>query len=394
MTAIAWLLIGAPFVLAAYAYILYPALLWTLSAVRKRAHPQAGSDDDRGLPLVSVSLPVYNEASQIRAVITSLLQLDYPREKVQIVVVSDASSDGTDDIVREFADQGVELLRLPARLGKTAAENAAAPHLRGEIVVNTDASIRILPDALRPLIASFHDPSVGVASGRDISVGSADTAAGNPSEAGYVGYEMWVRHLETRVGSIIGASGCFYAIRKDLHQKPLPAHLSRDFGAALHAREFGYRATSVAKAVCLVPRTTSLHREYNRKVRTISRGMETLLYKRKLLNPFRYGAFSWMLFSHKVCRWLLPVAAIPAIIGLALFVPSSVAARWLLAAAVAALAFSWIAWRRPSMSLPRPLQLLVALIVVHAATLHGLIKAIKGDQNAAWEPTRRETQLS
>src|SRR5690606_27846349 len=128
--------------------------------------------------------------------------------------------------------------------------------------------------------------------------------------SGYVGYEMWIRDLETRVAGIIGSSGCYYAIRPELHRLPLPEALSRDFSSALHAREHGYRAVSVPQATCAVPRGTSLKKEYRRKVRTITRGMQTLWYKRHLLDPVRYGSFAWMLWSHKICRWMLPWAAL------------------------------------------------------------------------------------
>src|SRR5207249_1884865 len=129
-------------------------------------------------------------------------------------------------------DRGVELLRLPERRGKTAAENAARAHLRGTIIVNTDASVRIALQALKPLVAAFADPTVGVASGRDVSVARVGAEA-NAGESTYVGYEMWVRDLETRVSGIVGASGCLYAIRAELHRQLVPEDLSRDFGAAL-----------------------------------------------------------------------------------------------------------------------------------------------------------------
>ena len=192
-----------------------------------------------------------------------------------------------------------------ARSGKTAAENAACARLRGEVVVNSDASIRLHPAAIRRLVARLADPDVGVASGRDVSVAVAETSA-NDVEAGYVQYEMRLRSLETRTGGIVGASGCCYAIRADLHRLPIPPDLSRDFSAPLTAREHGYRAVSVDDAVAFVPRTPSLRREYVRKVRTISRGMETLFRVRAMMDPVRYGAFAWKLISHKVCRWLVP----------------------------------------------------------------------------------------
>src|SRR5260370_35671777 len=199
-----------------------------------------------------------------------IVALGYPAERSQILVVSDASSDRTDEIVSRFADRGVELLRLPQREGKTAAENAARPHLTGEIIVSTDASVRIHPAAVTHLVAAFGDQSVGLASGRDVSVANLDTPA-NAGEQAYVGYEMWVRDLETTEHGIVGASGCLYAIRPGLHMGHVPDALSRDFAAALTTRQHGLRAVSVPDAICFVPRSASLRQEYRRKVRTITR---------------------------------------------------------------------------------------------------------------------------
>ncbi len=290
-----------------YTYFGYPLILWIIGRFTRRGMP---SGPPAEWPTVSISVPAYNEARQVRELIGSLLAIEYPRDRLQILIISDASSDGTDEIVQEYADRGIDLLRMPQRGGKTKAEAAAAEHLRGEIVVNTDASIRIRPDAIKALVSVFRDPSIGLASGRDVSV-SPGQALDNLSESGYVGYEMAIRDLETRVAGIIGASGCFYAIRADLHRKPLPDALSRDFAAALHTIQAGYRAVSVPQAVCLVPRTTSLRAEYRRKVRTITRGMETLWHERIVLSPFHHPVFSWMLVSHKLCRWGLPRSARP-----------------------------------------------------------------------------------
>ncbi len=391
MREIGWILALSPFVVGLYAFVAYPALLGMLARVLRGKRPALPPPSQ--WPVVSISLPVYNEEIQIREVLESLLALEYPADRRQIMVISDASSDRTDAIAEEYRDRGVELLRLPQRAGKTAAENAAAPHLSGEIIVNTDASIRIRPDALRHLVANFTDPEVGVASGRDISVAST-LRDRNVGEAGYVSYEMRVRALETRVSGIIGASGCFYAVRAHLHREPLPAHLSRDFAAALIAREHGYRSLSVDAAVCLVPRTTSLKQEHRRKVRTMSRGIETLMHKRHLLNPFRFGWFAWMLFSHKVCRWLVPVAGVAGAVGLAILSIDSAWARWVLAAGLIGAALALAGWKWPTQSsVPRLMAFLAAAVSVQIATLTAILRALHGDQNAAWEPTRREVEM-
>lgn len=386
MNTVALVLVLLPFGFFVYSYLLYPALLWTLGRLR-RARP--GWKDPAEWPTVSISLPAYNEERSIRRTLETLLAIDYPDDRRQILVISDASTDGTDDIVREYADRGVSLLRLTTRGGKTAAENAAGPHLTGEIIINTDATIRILPNAVRPLVRVFQDPTIGVASGRDLSVGDVTTEA-NEGESGYVGYEMAVRALETRLGGIIGASGCFYAIRRHLHTSLFPEALSRDFAAALISREHGYRAVSVDEAVCLVPRSGSIHSEFKRKIRTMARGLDTLWYKRHLMNPLAYGAFAWKLISHKLCRWLVFLTLPGALVGLGILALSSPMARVLLGVALLGVVVGPLAMRAADRgAVPRLVSVCAFVFATNLAGVLAWIKAIRGERNPIWEPTRR-----
>jgi len=378
--------LGGSLALWVYAYLGYPAILKVLSVFRRSTvlpdHPAAW-------PRISITLPVYNEAAVIAGTLEQILEVEYPGP-CQVLVVSDASTDGTDDIVRRFMARGVDLLRVPHRQGKTAAENAARPYLTGDVIVNTDASVRIHPEAVRNLVAALADPSIGVASGRDVSVASQDARA-NPGEHAYTGYEMWVRDLETRVLGIVGASGCLYAIRRDLHMHVTPEGLSRDFGAALVAREHGLRAVSVASAICYVPRSASLRREYQRKVRTMARGLRTLWHKRALLDPRRHGLFAWMLWSHKLCRWVAPWTVILVAAALAPLAPGHWwAAVTLALGGAAALVTAIIGWlwpegRRP----PRLIALPAYAVSGNIAALHAWIRALGKQGTALWEPTRR-----
>jgi len=387
MTVFARWLFGLSVALVAYAYAGYPLLLWLLTVLRRRRAAPSGDGD---WPLVSFSLPAYNEEASIAATLERLLDVDYPADRREILVISDASTDRTDAIVRGFASRGVELLRMPERKGKTAAENAARERLRGEIVVNTDASVRIHRDGLKPLIRQFADPAVGLASGRDVSVTRVEGDI-NVGESGYVGYEMWVRDLETRVGSIVGASGCFYAIRKPLHMVPVPEALSRDFAAALVTHEHGYRAVSVSAAVCFVPRIASIRREYRRKVRTMTRGLGTLWFKRRLMNPFRHGLFAWSLLSHKLVRWLVPWALAAGCLALLLLAPRETWATLGLGAGLVVLILAAVGWWWPE-GRPAPRLAAVCAYFVSGmlAAMVAWTKALSGESHAVWEPTRRE----
>jgi cellulose synthase/poly-beta-1,6-N-acetylglucosamine synthase-like glycosyltransferase len=386
MILLASILVAAPVVCFAYAYVGYPLILWVLSRGRRPAMPLG---DPPEWPTITITVPSYNEEARLGATLESLLQLDYPADRRQILVISDASTDGTDEIARAFAPRGVELLRLPVRRGKTAAENAAGRVLRGDIVVNTDASIRILPPSLKALVRVFQDPTVGVASGRDVSAG-AEAVEANGAESGYVGYEMWVRSMETRLGGIVGASGCFYGFRRTIHDTSFPDELSRDFACALIAREHGFRAVSVDEAVCVVPRAASLTTEFRRKIRTMSRGIETLWYKRHLMNPARYGAFAAMLLSHKLARWLVYLTLPGALLGLLLlsteFRLAGVAlALVALGCALGVLGMRWPAGRR----VPALVAIPGFALASNLAGVLAWLRVLRREHSAQWEPTRR-----
>lgn len=385
MSGIALVLLSVPVVVGLYAYAGYPAILWLIARRRKLSPPATPAV----LPGVTVILPAYNEEAQIGGAIEALLDQDYPSDRLHIMVVSDASTDATDTIVRGYASRGVELLRMEERGGKTKAENQAAAFVQTEMVVNTDASIRFHPAAIRELMVAMSSPDVGVASGRDVSVSHVGELA-NTTEAGYVNYEMRVRALETRTGGIVGASGSGYAIRSVLHRIPVRDDLSRDFSAALIAQANDFRAVSVDSAICFVPRTPSLGREYRRKIRTIGRGMDTLLFYSALLDPRRHGLFAWKLISHKLCRWLVPLSMIPGVAGLALL---SLAHVWAqvalggvaLAGALAGLGGIWPA-NRP---MPRLISVVAFGVSANLAVLVAIVRVLAGGRDYIWEPTRR-----
>jgi hypothetical protein len=365
--------------LVSYTFVGYPFLLLLLAPRRRRGRPQGIPE----WPSISVTLTTHNGAAQLAATLNALLDEPYPGPR-QILVVSDGSTDETIQVVARFADRGVDLLHLPERVGKTEAENRAFDRLTGEIIINTDASVIVRTGAITALVEAFADPSIGVASSRDLSIEQGRRNA--QGEQGYVGYEMWLRDLETAAGGIVGASGSLYAIRAALHRRRLPGYLSRDFGSVLHAREKGFRAVSVPGAVCLVARSAGGPDEYRRKVRTMARGLATLGAHRHLLDPFRYGRFAWMLSSHKLLRW-----AIPPVLG-------AVAVAWLfpgtgtgwtrgivlVGTAVAAVGRWW-----PWGVAPRIVAIPAYAAGAVLAGIEAWWVALTGGAQSVWEPTRR-----
>jgi cellulose synthase/poly-beta-1,6-N-acetylglucosamine synthase-like glycosyltransferase len=375
-----------------YAFLAYPALLWVAGQFTRTRRPQPQGSAAEDLPEVSISLPVFNEEGQVASLIRNLLDLEYPSHRRQILIISDASTDSTDEIVKGFASQGVELLRLEERGGKGIGENAAIPLLRGEIVVNTDASIRFPSGTLKKLVSAFADPPWAWLRAGTLaweSEGWKETRAtlGNPG--------MWATRWPSgpsrpRCLGSWALRGCCYAIRRELHAIEVPGHLSRDFAAALNTWERGYRPISVPEAICWVPRTSSIRSEYHRKVRTITRGMETLRFKKSLLNPLRFPVAAWMLLSHKIFRWALPWAAMLALLGLAVLAFSYPWAAGILALSTLFLALGWAGWaadgKRP---VPRLLSIPAFVMVGNLAAAMAFLRFLRGVQVPIWEPTRR-----
>lgn len=381
-----WVLIAAPVALGGYAFIGYPGIVWLWSRLRPA---YMLPPDPSEWPEISILIVAYNEERRLRRTLEHALATDYPADRLNVLVVSDASSDGTDDLVLNYGDPRVRLLRMPERSGKPAGENAAGAMLRGDIVVSIDASILIPRDSLKPLIRALLDPSVGLASGRDISIGD-EAREGNKAESSYVGLEMTLRHLETRVHSIVGASGCFYANRRHLQQVQLPNELARDFAAASVARAHGYRAVSVDEATCLVPRTPTLKAELRRKSRTMGRGLDTLVYLRGMMNPFKYGSYAFMMVSHKLVRWMLFPSLLGWLIGPLLVLGS---APWALiltlgmivGLVVARLVIVWPDNRRLPRLIALPGYVFISIVAGWMAWLH----LIRNEKSAMWEPTQR-----
>ena len=296
----------APMVLVAYTYVGYPLLLWIATRLRPRDPRKAAA-----LPSVSIIIAARNEADKIRRKIERSLALDYPSERLEIIVASDASDDGTDDIVREYAGRGVRLVRAPQRKGKEHAQGLALTAARGDVIVMTDAATLLETGALRSLVQNFADPSIGAVSSEDLLVDDA----GNPTAEGvYVKYEMWVRRLESRFHSLVGLSGSCFAIRRELCSR-WPDHLASDFMSALHAARAGYRAVADPSARGRFVAVTSTQAEMRRKVRTFLRGITVLMANLDLLRPLRYGRFAFQLASHKLLRFVAPLLLLAALIA-------------------------------------------------------------------------------
>ena len=292
----------ASIALVLYAYLGYPAALMALRLVRDRRVAKAAVQ-----PSVSFIITAYNEERRIREKLENTLGQAYPAACLEIIVASDCSTDRTDEIVGAHGDR-VRLVRAPERRGKEAAQRLAIAHATGEIFVFSDAATAIAPDAVRTIVANFADPDVGCVSSVDRFI---DPDGGISGEGAYVRYEMWLRELETRVYSLVGLSGSFFAVRR-LVCGAWAADRQSDFSTLLNTVRMGLRGVLDRDAVGYYRNIVDERSEHDRKVRTVVRGISVLASNLDLLNPLRRPLFAWQLASHKLCRWLVPFAMIGA----------------------------------------------------------------------------------
>ncbi|GIX49591.1 MAG: glycosyl transferase [Candidatus Tectimicrobiota bacterium] len=391
MEVLFWLCVG----LMAYAYFGYPLALLGLRLWRRQPVRKADIT-----PAVSLLIAAYNEEKDMRAKLDNALSLDYPQEKLQIIVASDCSTDKTDAIVQEYAARGVQLVRLPQRGGKTAALNAAVPHARGEILVFSDAATFYRADALRKLVRSFADPGVGCVSGDIIYTNDVQTLVGNGGSL-YWRYERWLRQLESDLGSVVGMAGCMYALRRALFRplgietppgkRSLSQSLDDDFLTPLRLRlEGGYRAVMESEALCYEKVAGGCREEFRMRRRVIARAITGLLYMRAVLNPLRFPLYAWQLVSHKVLRWLGPLWLLGA-----LFSSAALAAQPLYRGLLAAqlgfylCAVAGYLSEQQRLRTGRWLSVPLYFCVSNLAALAALGKVLGGRPDGVWTPIRR-----
>ncbi len=280
-------------------YVVYPVVLAILTKLYRR--PSVAGEST---PSVTFVISAYNEAGIIREKLENTLKLDYPREQLDIVVVSDASDDGTDEIVRSFEDRGVRLWRQEPRGGKSRGLSAFVPQANSDITLFSDANSMYEPDAMRLLTRHFADATVGYVVGRQEYKNDEESAVG-ASEGLYWRYELFIKQCESSVGSVVGADGAIYAIRTPLFS-PLRDDDINDLVNPLQIVSQGYRGVFEHRAVCYESTAEDYAGEFRRKVRIVNRSFRGLLRVPTAMNPFRVGRFALQVIVHKLIRWFVP----------------------------------------------------------------------------------------
>ena len=378
MTLAFWLGAAALF----YTYAGYPLLVWLAGRLRPREVRRGASE-----PAVSVVITAYNEERDLAAKLDNTLALDYPAEKLEVIIASDCSNDRTDEIARSYAVRGVRLHRQAERLGKTAAQNAAVELARGEVILFSDATTLYRRDVLRALVPNFADPTVGCVAGRLLYVDPAASAVGQGARS-YWGYETFIKMQESRACSLIGCSGCLYAVRRTAYV-PLYHEACSDFIIATKMVEQGLRAVFEPGAVCTEETNRRADKELRMRVRVIAQTYTDLWRHRAMLNPLRSGFYAVELFSHKVMRYAVPLFLFVVFASSLALAPRSLFYAALAAGQVLFYLTAVAGWLAERAGLRvRALALPHYFVLANAAVVLAFYKFARGERYARWEPIR------
>lgn len=282
-----------------YSYFIYPLLLKLLPA---QGASFKSAIEDQELPCMDLIVTAHNEEGRIQKKIDDCLAIDYPKEKLQIIIASDCSSDNTDDIVCEYEADGVHLVRADEHKGKEYAQLCAIRSTQSTLIVFSDVATSIEPNALRTLAGYFADTKVGAVSSEDRFISQDGSVVG---EGAYVKYEMWLRRQESVRAGLVGLSGSFFAARRKVCED-WDISAPSDFNTALNCAKAGYIAVSAPDVVGIYSDVKDPSLEYQRKLRTIIRGITAIYRHPEVLNPLAMGLFSFQVWGHKIFRWSTP----------------------------------------------------------------------------------------
>jgi len=370
-----------------YLFVGYPVLALTMGVVRQKRHRV----DDSFRPTVTFIISAYNEEKDIREKLENTCHLQYPKDKLEVLVISDASSDQTDAIVREYEHEGISLRRMAERGGKTVGLNAVVPSATGEFIVFSDANAIYQPDAIEKLVRNFCDPAIGCVTGDSQYINVEDSSAGK-SEKTYWDYDRLLKVKESRSGSMVGSDGAIFAIRKELYAPLRPEDIN-DFVLPLLIVSLGYRCIFEPEAVCEEGGTSHWREEFRRKIRVVNRSWAGLWRVKQLLNPFRYGWFAIQLFSHKLLRWLTPLFLFSLLVSSMSLISVSSFYLVMAFAQLGGYTIGILGMASEKLSNSNRLVSVGAyFLLVNAASVLGIIKGLRGNTITIWNPERQNEQ--
>jgi len=369
----------------AYVEFGYLVLLWLVARLRSTSVPESDSK-----PSVTLLIAAHNEAQVIGQKIENTLALSYPRDKLQVIVVSDGSEDGTAEITRTFSSGGIQIHAFPRRQGKVPALRAVEDQIRGDVVVFSDADSMYQPDAIDKLVRPFANPQVGAVSGHEVRHAAGAEGKG---EGLYCRIDNWIKALEGQVGSQVMVNGGFFAIRRHL-MPHVPDHLTHDGIVPPSLFLQGYRTAYASDALSFEAYSLDSREDWRRRIRTVLQAVQSYLYVPSAMNPLRTGFYALQIWSHRFFRWLVfPVLLILLLTNVLLIERSPLYAAMALCQVVCYL-FAAVGLildrfdRRPVM-----FYFPFYFLYLHAAAFLALVLALSGRTMTTWRPTKRHLSI-
>jgi len=370
-----------------YAYLGYPLLLWMISRLKLAGDPTKNGRSKCDSQKVSLLISAFNEEAVIEQKVVNSLSLDYPKDLLEIIVISDGSTDRTREIVEQYADKGIILRHYEGRIGKTECLNRTVPLAQGSILVFSDANSHYDRRAITELVKHFMDKKVGFVTGWTKYL-SEENGSSADSLGMYARIEFWTKTLESIVDSCVGADGAIFAIRKGLY-KPLHPYDINDFVIPLQINRQGYKGLLEKNAFCL-EKSAGGKGEFLRQVRITNRTIRAIFKNAGLLSPLRYGIFSFELFSHKICRFLVPFFLIMLMSANVILLRNG--AIYLILFTLQVFFYLSALLKNAGRNvkyLPGFISLFNTFVLVNAAVFWGWVTYLQGKTFTTWAPTQR-----
>jgi cellulose synthase/poly-beta-1,6-N-acetylglucosamine synthase-like glycosyltransferase len=368
--------------LCGYSYFLYPLILVLLPRRSLEQSPLDAVNEDLTLSLI---ITAHNEEHRIRDKLENTLEIGYPRDCLEIIIASDCSTDATDEIVASYAGKGIRLVRVDQRKGKEYAQLCAIREARGEILVFSDVATRIPEDALRIMVSRFACERVGALSSEDRFVSNDGRIAG---EGAYVKYEMWLRRLESERAGLVGLSGSFFAARPEVCRE-WDIHSPSDFNTAFNCSRQGMVAITCPEVHGIYRDVKDPVLEYQRKVRTVIRGITAVIRHPEVLNPFRTGLFAFQVWSHKIMRWAVPWSLLVLAISTLLLAGQGMVYQLALLAQLVFYGLALAGWISAAARSNTMVRIVFFFVQTNIALAHAMLSYLAGKRVTVWTPTQR-----
>lgn len=383
------------FLILVYTYLGYPVILFGLTLIKKHFFPKLNPTDPGYEPDICLFVTAYNEKDFIHQKVENSFQLDYPKDKVQYVWVTDGSDDGTPDLLKKY--EKLEVYHQPARKGKMHAMNRGMKFVKAPIVIFSDTNTLLNKEAVREIVACFSHPETGCVAGEKRIVEKEADGAAAAGEGLYWKYESWVKRMDAELNSAVGAVGELFAIRSELFNEVETDTILDDFIISLRIAQKGYKIAYTPNAYAEETASLNVKEELKRKIRIAAGGIQTLFRLKNLLNPFKYGVLSWQYISHKVLRWTLaPIALfLLFIVNAGIIIVNGndqmnsfyILFFWFQFLCYVLALFGWYIENRQLRF--KILFVPYYFVSINYAAVRGIYRYFRGKQSASWEKSKR-----